>query len=205
MLDIEEAEAPVHTGLNIVSLAEMRTHLNMQPTVTALDAVITAAIKEAADKLHGINGELNRTIFPMTWRRYLKRFPESRIIQLPYPPLVAVTSITYETGDSPSPTLDPALYTVRYGGLVGEIELEPGNYWPKTDRVNRAVTVTFTAGYSTYPEKLKRMVKTLAAHYINYEAATVDDLRQSYNRKVEFGHEASLAALRVSASYDDWE
>lgn len=206
MLDIELVTPPSHNGTNIVSLEEMKTHLRLSNA--SMDAEITAAIREAAAGLHGIDGILNRTVFPCRWVRYLREFPESGIIQLPYPPLTGVVSIAYEDGlgTSPAPTVSAESYIVKKGPLIGQIELLSDYSWPSAITHPRAVAVTFDAGYETYPDQLKRLIKILAADFIeNKEASINDRVMAMVNRKTSYGVDYLLNMLRVPASYDDWE
>jgi len=203
MLDLEVVTAPTQVGTDIVSVADLKRHLLI--THSRLDADFEDIILDVADKLHGIGGELNRTVFPTTWCRYLSQWPADRKILLPYPPLVEVESIVVEDGESPSTVVDSSLYVVRTGTLVGEVELKTGEVWPTVTTGPRAIAVTFRAGYSTYPPKLKRMIKLLAGHYHENREATINDPRVlQINRQIEFGVGDLRAALRVPVSHDNW-
>lgn len=206
-MDIAVVQAPEHDGLDIVSLADIKKHYRFPASSTALNDQFEAAVREAADKLHGKDGELNRTLFPMTWRLYLKAFPASGVIQLPYPPLLEVSSIAYEdaAGSSPQAEVDPSTYVVCKDKLIGTVELKPGQKWPTAIAHPRAVAVTYRAGYEEYPHNLKRLIKILAAHYMNFPEAAVAETRAMFNRRVEFGVDSLRNALRVPHAYDDWE
>lgn len=202
-MDLELVTEPTDTGLDIVPLAEMKKHVRIKSA--ALDDVITSCIKEAAATLHGRGGQLNRTVFPCTWRRYLRKFPVGKIIALPYPPLTGVTSVAYMDGESPMPVLSASKYIVRTHNLVGDIELLADEEWPTPIDHPRAVQITYTAGYSTYPEELKTAVKLLAAHYLQNPEATIADRAASMvSRRVEFGLDYLFGGLKVPVSYDDW-
>lgn len=216
MLDIEIAVPPVHTGLDIITVAELKQRLHI--TSDHHDSALSDAILEAADKIHGIDGELNRTVFPTTYKRYLSRFPDkldSRgvvcqvgrgIIPLPYPKLVRVVEIAIEDGSSPTDAVDSSLYVVRTGTIVGEIELKADSDWPDIDAGPRAVSITYEAGYvDGYPPKIKKYVAMLAAHYFRNNSATILEPRQiQINRKVEFGIADLRRALTVPHDYSDW-
>lgn len=216
MLDLEIIDAGSLDGTDIVGLPEMKRHLRIKGTQS--DADITACIIEAADKMHGRDGELNRTIFPTTYRMYLSNYPDlvvgtriysrAGIIRLPYPPLIAVTSINTEDGASPPTAVDAATYVVKTGTLVPEIHLKAGETWPQIDRTPRAASITFTAGYadSAYPPKLKRLIKIMAAHYFENIEATINEPRQMMvNRQISFGVQDLRAALRIPLSYENWD
>lgn len=216
MLDLEIHTAPAHDGLNVVPLLEMKQHLRIPESNTKQDEDIKSSVRAAADMLHGVDGVLNRTIFPMTWVRYLPAFPcDRRVIQLPYPPLRRVVSIEYEdrNGSSPLPGLASDDFVVRKGPLVAEIEikgeasLRPSVLWPQTATNNpRCVAITYEAGYETYPEALKRLVKFLAAHFLENKEATINETRMLLvSRKTEFGGAYLISQLRVPVAQDDWD
>ncbi|TIW21453.1 MAG: hypothetical protein E5V63_29285 [Mesorhizobium sp.] len=209
MLDIEIITPPTATALDVLSLANFKKHLKISSTVTKLDDTLTDAITDAVDKLDGIGGELNRTIRQATYRRYLKNFPgkdECGVplpILLPYPPLVRVDAITIEDGSSPDNVVDSADYVVKSGMLVPEIH--PVSAWPSITSAPRAISITYTAGYTEYPGKLLRMIKFLAAHYIeNTEASILEQNKTLISRNVLFAMDDLRAALKVSNSHDDW-
>ncbi|MHB1086152.1 MAG: head-tail connector protein [Minisyncoccota bacterium] len=215
MLDIEVAVAPTDVGTDIVSVASLKQRLRI--THSKLDAVLEEAIIEAADKLHGPDGELRRSLFPMTYKRWLTRFPDLKndrggvvlvgkgVIPLPFPPLIGVVEIAIEDGTSPTTVVDPDTYAVRTGTIVGEIELKTDKEWPDYDEGPRAISITYEAGYTEYPPKLKRMVAILAAHNFLNPSATINDPRVlQINRQIEFGVADLRRALQVPLDYADW-
>jgi hypothetical protein len=215
MLDIEIVTPPTQVGTDILSVADLKKRLRI--THSRLDDALEDAIIEAADKLHGPDGELRRTLFPTTYRRYLSKFPDLKddrgrvvqvgrgIIQLPYPNLISVLAVTIEDGSSPENDVDETLYTVRTGTLVGEIELKAGSSWPDYDEGPRAISILYRAGYTEYPPKLKRMVAILAGHYFANPSASINEPRVlMLNRQTEFGMADLRRALQVPLSHDDW-
>lgn len=209
MLDIEVTVEPTAVATDVVSRAEMKRHLRISATNTALDDLIDEAIEEIVADLDGPGGKLNRTILPRTYRRYMKNFPgldengDPKPILLPFAPLVQVLSITIEDGSSPDNTVSTDDYVVKSGCLVPEIH--PVDAWPSIEDAPRAVSVAYQAGYTTYPPALKRLVKIMAAHAIENPEASINEPRQmAVNRKVEFGHDYLMSTLRIPLSYDDW-
>ena len=207
MLDIEIVTPPTQTALDVVSLEEFARHLRLSATLrtnATWIANMTDALNEAVDKLHGLSGELNRMVLPCTIKRYLTAFPgKGKPIYLPYPELISLDAITIEDGSSPANNLDPATY-VRKRTLVPEIYAVGS--WPAVTSAPRAISVTYTAGYSVYPYRLKRLVKILAAHGLENPEATINEPRQmAVNRRVDFGVESDRAALRIPVAYDDFE
>jgi hypothetical protein len=208
MLDIEIVTQPTQTALNVVSRDEFASHLRLSPSLrnnATWIANMEAALKEAVDDLHGFSGSLNRMVLPCTVKRYLTGFPaRGKPILLPYPDLINVVAVTIEDGSSPANNLPTTSYKVSKGTLIGEVWAV--NDWPQVTRGPRAVSVTYEAGFAEYPHQLKRLVKIMAAHFMENPEATINEPRQmQINRKVEFGVEALRSAFRIPVSYDDWE
>lgn len=208
MLDIEIVTAPTDTALDIVSVSDLATHLRLSPTLrnnAYWQTNMQAAIEEAVDDLHGLSGSLNRMVLPCTIKRYLNDFPSSdEPIRLPFPDLISVDAVTIEDGSSPPNELATSTYTVVGNTLIPEIYAV--DEWPDVTEAPRAISVTYKAGYSSYPSKLKRLVKILAAHFMENPEGSINEPRQmQINRKVEFGVENLRTSLRVPVSYDNWE
>lgn len=216
MLDLELISQS-GDALDVVSLEEMKKHLRIDNTKQ--DDEIEAAIEEAVGALHGRDGDLNRTILPCTWIRWLPGFPQAirrpygqsvypRRIYLPYPPVTRVVSIFYEdaNGSSPAPELDATKYVARTHNLVGEVELLPNANWPTAANSPRAVGIMYEAGYTKFPPILKRLVKILAADFVENKEASINERMQSLtSRKISYGVEYCMSKLRVPVALDDWE
>ena len=105
--------------------------------------------------------ELRMDEFPRAYKdSYIKRTHDlhRNIIELPYGPVVSVTSVKYILDDTEL-TVSSDDYTVDTNSTPGRIE--PINFWPNTDDVIDAVRVRYTVGYgdsggaSTAPEDIK--------------------------------------------------
>jgi len=210
MLDIEIITPPTADVLDVVSIEAFRRHLRMTPSNQFPSATLEEALTEALDDLHGIGGELNRTILATSYCRYLTKFPgldqnnKPLPIQLPYGPLLDQPTIAYG-GDSPTASLSSSDFVVKSGMLVPEIH--PVSSWPTVTEAPRAVSITYTAGYNSggYPPKLQRMVKILAAHYLENTEATINEPRQmQINRKVEYALDQLKNLFRIPLAHDDW-
>ncbi|TIX28921.1 hypothetical protein [Mesorhizobium sp.] len=208
MLDIEIVTPPTDEATDVVSVAELKRHLRISSTITAHDTLLGEILTDVVDKLHGIGGELNRTLLTTTYKRYLTKFPgkdecgKPLPILLPYPPLIGNVQIMIEDGSSPDNILDASDYVVK-NTLVPEIH--PVSAWPSITAAPRAVSVTYTAGYAEHNGKVKRMVKFLAGHYFeNTEASILEQNKTLISRNVLFAMDDLRAALKISNSYDDW-
>lgn len=208
MLDLQVVEAPEDNGLSILSLAEMKRHLRIRAANTSYDDDIESCIKDAADTLHGLDGELNRTVFPMVWCRHLTAFPANGgPIRLPYPPLIDVIAVEFMDldGSSPSPVIEGNECVVRVVNMIPEIVPVSGR-WPQAASHPRAVSVTYSAGYEEYPDKMKRLIKFLAAHYFENREASINEPRQMMvNRATLYAKEDLVRALRVPVAFDQWD
>lgn len=206
MLDIEIETAPTQTALDIVSLNDFGTHLRLSPRLRAnaeVQARMQAALEEAVSSLHLFRGRLNRSVLPCRLKRYLTNFPAAGVpIQLPYPDLIGDVVITIEDGSSPANVVSSSSYVVK-NTIVPEI-LAKGS-WPVISSAPRAVSVSYMAGFSTFPHDLKRLVKILAAHNMeNVEATILEPRQMAINRKVEYGADYLIGLLKIPVSYDDW-
>lgn len=200
MLDIEVVTAPTKTVFDIVSLDDFFAHVRASPTLRRHPDFIaraTAALEEAADECHGFQGILNRMVFPCQLRMWLTRFPDGPI-QLPFPELISVVSLSYG-----STTLIENTDFVVQRDLVSR--LVPVSSWPSVTEGPRAISVVYDAGYETFPAILKRLIKIKAAYYLEApEAAVSENKITAVSRKTEFGVNHILAQLRVPVSHDDW-
>lgn len=117
---------------------------------------------------------LDRQLVTATWRIKLPYFYAWQI-ELPYPPLRSVGSITYKDTGGVTRTLATSVYQVVTTRTPGFIQLRTGQTWPVVAISDpEAVTITFDAGYGTpqvVPDLVKAGIKFLVAHwYVNREA-----------------------------------
>lgn len=188
----------------VVSVSDLRLHRMLLNSDADEDARMEAAIRDAMDVLDGPQGELRRSVLPVTYDLYLSAFPASRMIEIPLPPLQSVESLKYLDTASATQTLGSSKYVVRSGDALapGSVELLGTEDWPAIADHPRAVTIRFTAGYETVPQGLKRATKLLAAHYMENIEATANDPRISIvNRKITFGLEHLFDRYRVLHRY----
>lgn len=99
-------------------------------------------------------------------------------IDLPNPPLLAVSSVQYlEMGTNATLTLATTVYNVVTGRTPGGVELAFGQTWPVTAIHPEAVTVSYTGGYGAadaVPELVKQGIKLLLAHWYDHRGDTAD-------------------------------
>lgn len=124
-------------------------------------------------------GETHRALLQQTWRLTLDEFPaDGDVIELPVPPLMAVTSITYVDANGDTQTLATSEYTVDVDAFVGRVFLKYGKVWPVTRDERNAVTITFKSGYGTTAGTVPQAIRSaillrIADLYENREGAFV--------------------------------
>ena len=91
-----------------------------------------------------------RAFLAQTWDLTLDAWPRASVIELPYPPLQSVTSITYIDSDNGTHTMSTDDYFVDIDGEPGRVCLAYGAAWPSgTLRPQAAIKIRFVAGWST--------------------------------------------------------
>lgn len=159
---------------DIVSLDDMKAHLRYEDTDqdTLIQSLIDAAIG-MIDPAAG--GSLGRALRPQTWELQLRAFPckacyPKQTIELPYPPLISVTSFKYDDMAGVEQTLveNTDFFVFGKGGR-GKQYIEPayGTRWPISRCSNESVRVRFQSGYAvpedsdpdTLPESIKAWLK----------------------------------------------
>lgn len=155
------------TATEPITLAEVKAHCRIEPDNTDSDAILAVYIKSArltAEKFLG-RALLNRSV--------VTKFDEfSDCMELPWPPLSSVTSITYLDEDGASQTLASTVYRVRTDTFVGRVELDYDQSWPATYPVSGAVTVTHVSGYGSSTTDVPEIIRLAMLHMIArwYEA-----------------------------------
>jgi len=126
-----------------ISLVEAKAHLRV--TESDDDTLIEALVKSVTDFVEGPYGFLARALVDQTWQLTLDAFPTNEI-QIPLPPLIAVTSIVYDDTDGTPQTFSTGSYTVDAESQPGWVVPDDSG-WPDTfDGIN-AVRITYRAGY----------------------------------------------------------
>lgn len=148
-----------------VTLAEAKAYRRVDGSVeNTLIADLIVAAREVFE------GETGRQVLEATWLMDLDRFPTGGApIEVPRPPLLAVSSITYRDSAGTEQTWSSSEYVVdAYAGPFapcGLIYPAPGYCYPTTRCAPNSVSVTFTAGYGTtvddVPEGVRATIQAL--------------------------------------------
>lgn len=168
----------------------------------AEDGRITNAIKEAYFRLDGPDGWLRRAILTQTWVGVLDRFDTE--IEIPMPPLQAVTGIRYMDEDGAWQTLATSVYGVDTYGLFGRVYLKKDQSFPDIYTDPGSVEITFRCGWGDADDVLsaaigiRKAMKLLGGHYYYNPTPTfVEPRLVEVPRAVQFGLQHTIGQYRV--------
>lgn len=155
-----------------VTLTEAREHLR----IDALDedGLILSFIEAATDYCEELQ---NRAYIDQTWDLTLDVFPNGDIINIPLPPLQAVSSVTYYGTGGTSNTMTTTSYIVDTKNEPGRLSLAYNEVWPnETLRPVNGVVIKFVAGYGSVaaavPTMAKQAIKLLIGHMFEHRENT---------------------------------
>ena len=121
-------------------------------TATADDTLIDMLIKGMREYAENLTGRtfVQRTLqLILTGYQYLEIDGTRRIgIELPYPPLISVESVTYIDTDGATQTLATTEYNVHTWREPGIVIEDWDVTWPSYRREPDAIRVNYTAGYA---------------------------------------------------------
>lgn len=140
-----------------VTLDEVKLAIRMESDITADDLRIESLITAARELCEAYT---RRSFCQQTWKLTLDGFPpylescslwqiiDRQILQIPKPPTLSVTSISYIDVNGDEVTLDPALYRLTIDSLPARLEPGFALSWPETRAQIAVVSITFVAGYA---------------------------------------------------------
>ena len=200
----------VEPPLALVSLALAKQHLRVD--TTADDDLIGFYIAAAQSMIDGPGGWLGRCIGTQTLELRLDGFPTAiwgwsygnsglifgdtpalsggscapARIALPFPPLISVTSVTYEDVNGQTQTLPSADYLASDEGFSASF----GNVFPSGRWEPGAVQIQYQAGYDTIPPAVAAAMLLM-----------IGDL-YSNRQTVQTGLRAAAVAVPMSATVE---
>ena len=157
-----------------VTVAQVKAQARVETTADdALIAVYLSAARELCEEM------ARRAFTTQTLRLSLDEWPCGRVIKLPRPPLISVTSIVYTDDDGIATTWPAANYVVDTDSEPGRILPDPDVVWPvgETLRAAGGIKITYQAGYgaaAACPKKYQMAVLLLAAHLYERREAAAD-------------------------------
>lgn len=131
----------------VVSLEEAKVQLELADVEMDHDFHLEMLIKAATNQ---IEQRTDRSLLNQTFVLALNRFPCFEV-ELPYPPLVSVTSIKYVDDSGVQQTLDSAEYKVGTNSHPGRVTPIYGDTWPVARNEIEAVQIEYIAGYGEEP------------------------------------------------------
>lgn len=177
-----------------VTTSEAKT--NSVVTATGDDAFIATKITQAREYLEQITG---RALITQTYEFYLDKFP--RYITLPKPPLQSVTSVTYIDVDGVEQTLATSVYTVDTDNTEGLIYEAYNQDWPSIRYVDKAVKVTFVAGYgntaTSVPSPLKEAILLHVDHLYENRGNSAESNALGNISAPPYQYEALIAPYKI--------
>lgn len=138
-----------------LTLEEAKMHLRLDHTASD-DWINQIGIPAVCGVLDGPWGWLGRAVGPQVLRMTTDVFPTDDPLWLPVPQVTAISSVTYYDSAGVSQTLANTVYALQGLGTdrVGLI-LALNQAWPTVFGRDDAVTVNFSAGYTSIPPALK--------------------------------------------------
>ena len=154
-----------------VSLSDAKA--NMRVTDSSEDALIGTLIAAARQMAENL---LGRALITQTWRKTIDAFADA--IELPYAPVIAVTSVKYLDLDGAQQTLSTNSYYLDNRSEPAWLVPAYGYVWPDTLLTANAVEVTYTAGYgvdgTAVPAAIKQWILlAVGAMFENREAFVI--------------------------------
>lgn len=155
-----------------LTLTEARTQVHVDTSDE--DVTLENLIRAARER---VELETNRALLAQTWDLVLPWFPTHRI-EVPKPPLMTVTSVTYiDTAGAPQIWASSLYQVQKPAGPVAErglIQPVYGEVWPLTrPDTFAAVTVRFQAGYGTdrtaVPQALRQAMLLILESWVDGE------------------------------------
>lgn len=158
----------ISTQTEPVTVAEVKTHatIYVPDHDSMIESILIPAARRAAEQ------ETGRSIAASTWEVWLDEFPDE--IELPYPPILAVTEITYVDQDGVTQTLSPSAYVLDAKSEPGWVLPAEGTTFPSTADIANAVKVRYTAGYGAdCPADVKLWILAQVRHFYDNRGAVV--------------------------------
>lgn len=138
-----------------VTIAEALLQCKVDADDTTHNALITSLITAAREFAEHYTG---RALAAQTLQGALDSFPACDYIDLPMPPVSAVTSIKYTDTAGAEQTLSSSAYALSAYGLSNRVNLAADGEWPSTKEVADAVRVVFVTGYTAAPKAVKAAI-----------------------------------------------
>jgi uncharacterized phiE125 gp8 family phage protein len=137
-----------------VTLEEAKAHLKVDTAYD--DALITALIAAARARAEWHTG---RAFVTQSWVLWLDGWPHGNCVEIPLPPLQAVTSLTTYASDDAATVLDASLFQVDIASSPARVTLKSPAIVANTRKLN-AIAIAFTAGYGDAAADVPQAIRT---------------------------------------------
>lgn len=157
-----------------ITLADAKAHLRVEHSEE--DSYITDLIAAATDMAEQYTG---RAIAAAEYDLRIDGFPaDDGEIRLLWPPVAAVTALTYIDPDGTSQSLASSVYVLDSHSEPAWVLLAADQEWPDTAEGANTVTVRYTAGYgAACPAAVKRWILLQIGHwYRNRESVNIGNI-----------------------------
>lgn len=185
-----------------ITLAWIKKHLRFP--FTREDLVLSTYVPAARTYFEEQTG---RECVDATYEYALDGVPVAGVIELPRPPLVRVTAITYDDGNGIAQTMDPTSYRVISSAVLegspatgvfdpycpcGRVELVSGSSWPSTNGGGGSLRIRRVCGYGATADAMPPLIQ-----------ATIGMLTQYFfergSEKLPVGVETLISGFKWSA------
>lgn len=198
-----------------VTLAFVKTHLRFGPSTE--DALIAGWIAAATSIFEA---ETGRQVLQSTREYALAGAPCQRVIEIPRPPLLSVTSIKYDDASGTEQTIDADDYVVHASRIdaesgdpqtidprcaPGRVELAAiGATWPVTSGLERSLRIQYVCGYgetvADVPAEIQTALLLLVGHFFtNREEVIIVSSGASTPTRLPLGAMALIDSFKYSA------
>jgi len=157
-----------------VTVAEVMRHCRIDSLTSDEQTDVETMIQAARERVEEV---LWRALITQTRKQTLDEWPAGDQIDLDYPPLQSVTSITYVDTGGTEQTLSTDAYDVTTTDLYGRITLAHGYTWPTARDDADTIQITYVAGYgdaaSDVPAMIRLAIKQIVADWWEHREPTL--------------------------------
>ena len=179
-----------------ISLAEAKLHLRLPVDFLDDDILVERLIQTARERAENIT---RRRYITQTWDYFLDDWPEEDYIEVPFPPLLSVTTVKYKDSDGTQTTWAATNYIVDIKAEPGRVVLADGISWPSDSLYpSNPIEVRFVCGYGAAPDTVPANIKSAMLLMVGelYERREEAIVGQGINQ-VELSTEALLYSYRI--------